>query len=81
MTIHSVKMAVGHGRIAIKGRPIETMVHLKKSIIEVKLLAFPNYLTIKIMKHIVQDLRYVRLWTVYLGRQVLICKMAEGSLS
>jgi len=36
MTVHSVKMPVGHGRIATKGRPLETMVHLKRSIVEVK---------------------------------------------
>jgi len=30
MTVHSVKMATGRGRIATKGKPLETMVHLKK---------------------------------------------------
>jgi hypothetical protein len=29
-------MPIGHGRIATKGRPLETMVRLKSSIIEVK---------------------------------------------
>jgi len=31
MTVHSVKMPIGHGGdgIATKGRPLETMVHLK----------------------------------------------------
>jgi len=35
MTIHSVKMPVGNGKKAIvaKGRPLETMVHLKRSIV------------------------------------------------
>jgi len=36
MTVHSVKMPIGHGRIATKGRPLENMVHLKRSIVEVK---------------------------------------------
>jgi len=32
MTVHSVKMPIGHGgtKIASKGRPLEIMVHLKK---------------------------------------------------
>jgi hypothetical protein len=29
-------MPIGQGRIATKGRPLETMVHLKRSIVEVK---------------------------------------------
>ena len=36
MTVHSVKMPIGHGRIATKGRPLEIMIHLKRSIVEVK---------------------------------------------
>ena len=38
MTVHSIKMAIGHGGggIAIKGRPLASMVHLKRSIVEVK---------------------------------------------
>jgi len=38
MTVHSVKMPVGNGRegIVAKGRSLETMVHLKRSIVEVK---------------------------------------------
>jgi len=37
MTIHSVRMQIGHGRsIATKGRPFETMVYLKRSIVQVK---------------------------------------------
>ena len=36
ITVHSVKMPIGHGRIATKGRPIEKIVHLKRSIVEVK---------------------------------------------
>jgi len=36
MTVHSVKMSIGHGRITTKGRPLESMVHLKRSIVEVK---------------------------------------------
>ena len=36
MTVHSVKMPIGHGRIATKGRPLEAMSHLKRSIVEVK---------------------------------------------
>jgi len=36
MIVHSVKMPVGNGRIATKSRPLETMVHLKSSIVEVK---------------------------------------------
>ena len=37
MTVHSVRMPIGHGGgIATKGRPLEIMVHLKRSIIEVK---------------------------------------------
>jgi len=38
MTVHSVKMPAGNGKKAIvaKGRPLETMVHLKKSIVQVK---------------------------------------------
>jgi hypothetical protein len=37
MTVHSVKMPIGHGcGIATKGRPLDIMVHLKKSIVKVK---------------------------------------------
>jgi len=36
MTIHSVKMPIGHRRISTKGRPLENMVHLKRNIIEDK---------------------------------------------
>jgi hypothetical protein len=36
MTVHSVKMPIGHGQIAMKGRPLEAMAHLKRSIIEFK---------------------------------------------
>jgi len=38
MTVHSVRMPTGHGGdgIATKGRPLEIMVRLKKSIVEVK---------------------------------------------
>jgi len=38
MTIHSVKMSIGHGGngIATKGRPLEIMVRLKRSIVQVK---------------------------------------------
>jgi len=36
-TIHSLKMPIGHGGgIATKGRPLETTVHLKRSIVQVK---------------------------------------------
>jgi hypothetical protein len=37
MTVHSIKIPVGNGGgIPTKGRPLNTMVHLKRSIIEVK---------------------------------------------
>ena len=37
MTVHSVKMSIGHGRgIATKGRSLDIMVHLKRSIVKVK---------------------------------------------
>jgi len=38
MTVHSVKMPIGHGGngIATKGRPLDIMVHLKRSIVQVK---------------------------------------------
>jgi len=36
MTVHSVKMPIGHGRIATKGIPLEAMAHLKRSIVGVK---------------------------------------------
>jgi len=38
VTLHSVKMPVGFGRVALKpkGRPISAMAHLKRSIVEVK---------------------------------------------
>ena len=37
MTVHSVKMPIGNGRgITAKGRSLETMVRLKRSIVEVK---------------------------------------------
>jgi hypothetical protein len=38
MTVHSVKMPIGHGGggFATKGRPLASMVHLKRSIVEVK---------------------------------------------
>jgi hypothetical protein len=36
MTVHSVNIPIGHDRIATKGRPLEGMAHLKRSIIKVK---------------------------------------------
>jgi len=38
MTVHSVKMPIGHGGVGIvtKGRPLEIMVRLKRSILQVK---------------------------------------------
>jgi hypothetical protein len=36
MTIDSVKMPIGHGRISTKCRLLKTKVHLKRSIVEVK---------------------------------------------
>jgi hypothetical protein len=39
VTVHSIKMPIGYGRdrgMATKGRPLGKMVHLKRSIIEVK---------------------------------------------
>jgi len=44
VTVHSVRMPIGHGGdgIATKGRPLESMVRLKKSIVQVK--AESNYL-------------------------------------
>jgi len=38
MTVHSVKMTIGLGGdgIATKGRPLYIMVHLKRSIVQVK---------------------------------------------
>jgi len=36
LTVQSVKMPIGHGRIATNGRPLETMAHLKRNIVEVK---------------------------------------------
>ena len=38
VTMHSVKMPAGFGRVALKsrGRPLSVMVHLKSSIVEVK---------------------------------------------
>jgi len=38
MTVHSVKIPIGHGgnEIATKGRPLEIMVRLKRSIVQVK---------------------------------------------
>jgi len=37
MTVQSVKMPIGHGRgIATMGRPLDIMVHLKRSIVEFK---------------------------------------------
>ena len=38
LTVHSVKMPVGFGRVALKsrGRPLSVMAHLKRSIVEVK---------------------------------------------
>jgi len=36
MTVHSVKMAIGRRGIATKGRPLDIMVHLKRSIVKVK---------------------------------------------
>jgi hypothetical protein len=46
--VHSVRLPVGFGRcIMTKGRPLQVMAHLKKSIIEVKTetnsLARPDY--------------------------------------
>jgi len=36
MTVHSVKMPIGHGKITSMGRPLEIMVHLKRSIVQVR---------------------------------------------
>ena len=36
VTVHSVKMPIGFGRVKAKGRPILAMAHLKRSIVEVK---------------------------------------------
>jgi hypothetical protein len=36
VTVHSVKMPVGFGRVKAKGRPISVMALLKRSIVEVK---------------------------------------------
>jgi len=84
-------MPIGHGRIATKGRPLENMVHLKRSIVEVK--AEENYLAHALIisiakltnvsdyKHFVREERYVPLWIIYLRRQVLSCQMAEEFLS
>jgi len=36
LTVHSVKMPIGHCRITTKGRPLETMAHQKRSIVVVK---------------------------------------------
>jgi len=36
MTVHSVKMPIGQGKITSKGRPLEIMVHLKRSIVQVR---------------------------------------------
>jgi hypothetical protein len=36
MLVHSVTMPVGFGHVGTKGRTLETMVHLKRSIVEVK---------------------------------------------
>jgi len=36
MTVHSVKMPIGHGKITSKGRPLEIMVQLKRNIVQVR---------------------------------------------
>jgi len=36
VVVHSVQMPVGHGRVKTKGRQLEVMAHVKRSIIEVK---------------------------------------------
>ena len=38
ITVHFIKMSIGHGGngIATKGRPLDNMVHLKRSIVQVK---------------------------------------------
>jgi len=36
MTVHSVRMPIGHGKITSKGRPLEIMARLKRSIVQVK---------------------------------------------
>jgi len=36
MTVHSVKMPISHGKLTSKGRPLEIMVHLKRSIVQVR---------------------------------------------
>ena len=80
MTVHSVKMPIGHGRIATKGIPLEAMAHLKRSIVGVKakgnclanaliisitrLTNYPNY------KAYIRGRKIVLLWIIYLRRQV-----------
>ena len=36
VTVHSVRMPIGHGKITSKGRPLETMIRLKRSTVQVK---------------------------------------------
>ena len=36
MTVHTVRMSIGHGKITSKGRPHEIMARLKRSIVQVK---------------------------------------------
>jgi hypothetical protein len=43
-------MPIGHGRITTKGRPPETVVHLKRSIVEVKAEKLVHALVIAIAR-------------------------------
>ena len=83
MTVHSEKMPIGHGGggIASKGRQLETMVHLKWSIVEVKAEenCLAHALIISIAK-LTNDSNYVAyrkgykivlLWIICLRRPVL----------
>jgi len=73
MTVHSVRMPIGHGGdgIATKGRPLENMVHLKRSIVQVK--AKSNFLAhaLVIAKKVDGDPNYISYRCGYKTRPVV----------
>jgi hypothetical protein len=80
VTVHSVKMPVGSGGFKAKGRLIDTMVHLKKSIVRVNaeenglahalVIVIAKVEKIRITRHTVKVGRYALRSSVYSKRRV-----------
>ena len=79
VVVHSIKMPVGFGKIA---RPLAEMVHLKRSIIEVKaksvylahalIIAIARITKNQISQHIDVGIRYYKRFNIYYIQQVSV---------